>query len=491
MSGYNRKRAISPPTDAEVATVLSRETHPRNPLIIVLAEKRGLRADEIARLQCSDLRSGERPVLDFIGKGGKRGILPLDDEMLGYIERALAVRPTDLTHDFLIWNFRNRDTGITPGEVWYIVHKAGARADVALWPHLLRHKCATDLWRQTGNALTVQAGLRHTRLSTTAHYCHPTAEDMRGAFEALDSRSWFLKMLSKIKPPIPEIFTKKPVPTFTGDTVGRSEILGTLKANLSAGIHTVLCGPRGSGKSHILSLFTGSNIYRLDDMRAPREKLVALAKQMKADDALMDEPSGQSTEAFLQSLISARKPGKYALIIDDLTYTESSGVLLLQKLKDYFTIITAVDAIQRAKVNKIFFGGRDIIDVLPLEPDEAFALADKASMDLPTTAGGREGFLNRVVDESKGSPKAIMEIIDKERRRGHVVDADTEVEHEAVQEPLPAKPIIKFVGLVCLAGRFIASRLGMPDLALILIGMAVVAGLLVLIDYLLEKAARQ
>ena len=120
-----RKRQIRLPTDREIALMLSRIRHPRNQLIVVLALKLGLRASEIANLRLSGV-DWEKKTISFVGKGNKSATLPLSDEVIGYLERALKVRPTNCQHDFLIWNFRDEHKGITRFTVHYHVQKAGA-----------------------------------------------------------------------------------------------------------------------------------------------------------------------------------------------------------------------------------------------------------------------------------------------------------------------------------------------------------------------------
>ena len=114
--------------------------------------------------------------------------------------------------------------------------------------------------------------------------------------------------------------------------------------------------------------------------------------------------------------------------------------------------------------------------------EDAFKLADMASLDLPTTSEGREFFLRRVVAESRGNPKAIMEIIEKERRRGKTIDASTEITHEAMQDPLPATPFLSAFLIIAIITRYGASALGMPDWKIILIVAIAVTLILMLVD---------
>lgn len=479
-----RKKPVRLPTDREISLMLSKIAHPRTQLIMILALKLGLRASEIVNLRITDIDFENRTV-SFVGKGNKPAILPLTDEVMGYLERALKARPTSLKHDFLIWDLR-KNKGISRFGVFYLVRKYGKAVGIKLWPHLLRHKFGTDVAKK-GDIHRAKEALRHARLSTTSEvYAHLSVEDQRKDFELLDSRHWLIRFLSKLKPPIPSFLLEKPAPVFT-ETIGRREELAKLSANLKAGIHTVLCGPRGVGKSHLLRQAKGEGIFCLDDLRPVREKLVQLCERMKEAEVLQEVPKGRGTSSILHSLTTAMEGKHYTLVIDSISDITKDGVALLRKLKEHFTVFASVDLKHRSILSEIFFGSHETMEIGNLASEDAFRLADMASIDLPTTPEGRELFLRRVVAESRGNPKAIMEIIDKERRRGKVVDASTEITHEAAQEPLPATLFLSVFLVIAIVARYGASSLGMPDVKIILIVAIIATSTLLLIDKILKQ----
>ena len=79
-----------------------------------------------------------------------------------------------------------------------------------------------------------------------------------------------------------------------------------------------------------------------------------------------------------------------------------------------------------------------------------------------------------------------MEIIDKERRRGKVVDATTEISHEAIQEPLPATPFLTVFLVIAAVSRYSASSLEMPDVKFILIVVIIIIAVLISVDKVLK-----
>ena len=127
--------------------MLSRINSPRDQLIFVLALKLGLRATEITALHLTDI-NWENKTVAFHGKRKKFAVLPLTDEVLGYMERALKVRPTNLFHTHLIWNTRNLNKGVSRFNIYYLIRKYGETVGIRLWPHLLRHKFGTDVMKK-------------------------------------------------------------------------------------------------------------------------------------------------------------------------------------------------------------------------------------------------------------------------------------------------------------------------------------------------------
>ena len=483
-----RHKELRLPTDREISLMLTVAGHPRDQLIITLGWKLGLRASEISDLQIDDIDWSARAI-SFVGKGGKEAILPLTDEVLGYLERALAKWPANHTHGALIWNTRC-DSGISRFAIYYLVHGYGQKIGIKVWPHLLRHKFGTDVFRKTGDIYKTKEALRHSRLETTDRYTHTGIEDRRESLDLLDTRNWSQRLLSKLKPTIPQFLVKKPPPSFKGETVGRNAELARLSRNAKAGVHTVLCGQRGVGKSHLLNQLTDAEYYRLEDVRPPREKLISLGNQMVRRGVLPSVPKGRGTSEVLEAIKAGVGRDRSVLVVDSLSDVTRDGISLLQKLKERFTIVAAIDRRQRSKLKEIFYGSQDVIELHNLPRQEAYQLAEAASADLRVSVADRKLVLRRMVAESNGNPQAIMEIIEKERRWNRNLEATTELSYEGGEEPQPATPFLTVFLLIALASRFAATSVGMPDWKLIAIASIVVFAVLGLVDRILRHGSR-
>jgi site-specific recombinase XerD len=60
-----------------------------------------------------------------------------------------------------------------------------AKIDRPVWPHMLRHTFATDLYRKTKNIRLVQKALGHADLSTTMIYTHVVDQELESALKGL------------------------------------------------------------------------------------------------------------------------------------------------------------------------------------------------------------------------------------------------------------------------------------------------------------------
>jgi integrase len=148
----------------------------------------GLRVGEVEELRLEDLDLNARRLMVRKGKGQTdRGVF-LTAATLQALQDYLAVRglgPTD--HLFL---FRNQPLckDMIPGRI----RAAGARVGVHVYPHRLRHTCATQLLNAGCRITSIQKFLGHKRLNTTLTYARvhdqTVAEDYYRAMRSVEQR---------------------------------------------------------------------------------------------------------------------------------------------------------------------------------------------------------------------------------------------------------------------------------------------------------------
>jgi len=59
-----------------------------------------------------------------------------------------------------------------------IIQEIGRKANVIIYPHLIRHSAATFFIRQGGSPVILQKIMGHTSLSVTQNYLHMSNQDM-------------------------------------------------------------------------------------------------------------------------------------------------------------------------------------------------------------------------------------------------------------------------------------------------------------------------
>ena len=87
---------------------------------------------------------------------------------------------------FLSWNGGR----LTTVRIWQLLKESAALSGIRknVYPHLLRHTCATHLLRHGANLLVIAELLGHSYLSTTVLYTHLTIEDLKAVHKRCHPR---------------------------------------------------------------------------------------------------------------------------------------------------------------------------------------------------------------------------------------------------------------------------------------------------------------
>lgn len=154
----------------------------RNMAAVALMAGAGLRINEVAQLDLSDLKMLERKgsVLVRHGKGRKQRELPLSTETRRLLQEWLAERgpePGPL--------FPSQKGGrIVTRELQRIFAEKARRAGVEGYtPHSLRHTFLKQVFDRTSNISVVQRLAGHARVEDTVRYVLPSLEEIEAAME--------------------------------------------------------------------------------------------------------------------------------------------------------------------------------------------------------------------------------------------------------------------------------------------------------------------
>ena len=146
-----------------------------------------LRVAEIVSLRWLDLDTGEG-MLRVTGKGSKTRIVPVGRQALHALE-ALRIQDQGRDGD-LILRGRNGRPLSTQGVRTRLKRRA---RDQGVWqrvyPHLLRHSCASHLLESSGNLRAVQELLGHADIGTTQIYTHLDFQHLAKVYDSAHPRA--------------------------------------------------------------------------------------------------------------------------------------------------------------------------------------------------------------------------------------------------------------------------------------------------------------
>lgn len=160
----------------------------RDRAILELLYSSGLRISELTGLRWRDLDAADGS-LRVVGKGSKTRVVPVGSKAR---EALAALRAQDAGATAGDPVFRGRhDAPITP---------AAVRARLKLWaknqgiwkrvyPHLLRHSCASHLLESSGDLRAVQELLGHADIGTTQIYTHLDFQHLARVYDAAHPRA--------------------------------------------------------------------------------------------------------------------------------------------------------------------------------------------------------------------------------------------------------------------------------------------------------------
>jgi integrase/recombinase XerD len=156
----------------------------------------GVRISELVGLDVDDLDLHDG-LARVLGKGSKERVVPLGrgarDALREYLQRGRPEldrarrRQASLRAVFL----NARGGRLTRQGAWLIVRDAGGRAGLGdrLYPHVLRHSCATHMLDHGADIRVVQELLGHASLSTTQVYTKVSPERLRAVYDLAHPRA--------------------------------------------------------------------------------------------------------------------------------------------------------------------------------------------------------------------------------------------------------------------------------------------------------------
>ena len=164
----------------------------RNLTLLSLMYNLGARVQEMIDLTPSSIRASKPYVIELFGKGAKKRLVPVDDNMMNllgnYMKEYGLDRPGMDHHPlfFNSWRAKLSNPGIT-----YILHKYASMARIAHpdmvpsmpTPHTFRHSRAMHLLQAGVNLVYIRDLLGHVSIQTTEIYARADSKLKREAIE--------------------------------------------------------------------------------------------------------------------------------------------------------------------------------------------------------------------------------------------------------------------------------------------------------------------
>src|SRR3569623_1943182 len=162
----------------------------RDHALLELLYSSGLRLAELVRLDLTDIDLGDHSVR-VTGKGNKTRIAPVGRHARAALAewlqtRALLAAPGETAL------FVNRRGGrLSARAVQQRVRRYGLKQglDVPLYPHLLRHSCASHVLESSGDLRAVQELLGHADIATTQIYTHLDFQHLAKVYDQAHPRA--------------------------------------------------------------------------------------------------------------------------------------------------------------------------------------------------------------------------------------------------------------------------------------------------------------
>ncbi|MCC7264035.1 MAG: ATP-binding protein [Candidatus Latescibacteria bacterium] len=209
-------------------------------------------------------------------------------------------------------------------------------------------------------------------------------------------------------------------------TVGRQAEIQKLQDLADRGIHTLVLGPPGVGKSHLLKLLQGEKLIRLPGLSPQREAMLTLAEALFERGALRGnstpapkdfvsfkrQHSGIGVQGWMRVVSAAVAKDEWTLVIDDLSDLTVPTGQLLRKLADQFVVIAATRQLKESHGEYVAKFDRLSLSKLSREETRLLIRQRTAGMKVedPTSLE------THLLKHGAGNPRLLLRMVNRLRR---------------------------------------------------------------------------
>lgn len=174
--------------DEEVRVLLNKIRKPRDRAMVMVMLRCGLRVEELAYLQLSDLELRQSKIFVRHAKGGKQRVVYISNDAKHALGDYLKARgPSRTKGIFLVEKGRFKGNPISVRGIQKRIEYYARKTSLRVCCHQLRHTMATQLLNAEAEVVTIQDLLGHSGMSTTERYCTVSnTKVMRDYFKAME-----------------------------------------------------------------------------------------------------------------------------------------------------------------------------------------------------------------------------------------------------------------------------------------------------------------
>lgn len=432
-------------SDHEVELIVNSTKNERHRLQILLMADAGLRVSEVTGLKWSDCDFKKRVVIfDSLKKRGEteKRTVPMSSRLYEAFAKVIEKTKTENLKGYIFSGSDGEPIGRQAVNKMLKNIEADLPQVSNIHPHKLRHSFATKLRANGAEIVDIRDLLGHEKVETSLIYAHPNIDHLREKIEGKGKKKTILsRFFAWLRP------AKKPAHinlafVDTNFVVGRNDEISLIENHVNKGLHVVLTGDIGSGKTHLLnSIQHSKKVIELDNTKDFKKSLLNIILWIFNDDketaaAMILQTRDKSKWEkklqleSLQNLITIIKgtieKNEYILKIgdiDEITPTVANG---LEQLKTHFQIITTARKLKPAVT--AFIWNFERVEIKPLDRTNSLKMFHRLTDDLHFE--NIEFTRNRVWDTSEGNPKIIYELAERFRKEpvldGHTVDEITQ-----------------------------------------------------------------
>ena len=161
----------------EVKSLIGSALNNSHRIILLVLYSTAVRLTELINIKIGDI-DYDRKTIIIHGKGKKDRFVPVDNKILQDIKK----NTNHLSHKDYLCSSINGDRQLSKRTIGAIINNCAERAGInkRVYPHLLRHSCASHLLESGVDIRYIQVLLGHTSILATAYYTHIVNMDIVG-----------------------------------------------------------------------------------------------------------------------------------------------------------------------------------------------------------------------------------------------------------------------------------------------------------------------